>query len=313
MVKSVEKRLFLRDSDGGVTPFDAYALQTRLISAFLAAGLKEESCISEEIVLALEYTLLTASRPEPVFSTAEVDAAVIRTLESTGYPEAAAAFRATGHEQINRIAVSQEALERLFTAHLGCSNERAAKTAGIVCEKLRLLEITAATPHLLMELARHFERDLAEQDSVGSVNIAGTPPQVTMTKADIHALLPENARMLIDAGILRINDMTTLFPSIRFFFFMNKFAVVNQLGKPVTELEIIPLLYAAGNTLEDARSAINNAFPAAGELPCCLTLPDMSVFMNSYAGEHPDPALAEEFAAALCTGFKCKLYNLVSG
>ena len=55
MVQVVEKRIFLRDADGGVVPFDAGELQTRLIGGFLAAGLREESFMSEEIVLALEY------------------------------------------------------------------------------------------------------------------------------------------------------------------------------------------------------------------------------------------------------------------
>ena len=80
MVQTVEKQVYLRDADGGVIPFDAGELQTRLIGCFLAAGQREESFMSEEIVLALEYTLLRSPRREPVFSRSEVDAAVIRLL-----------------------------------------------------------------------------------------------------------------------------------------------------------------------------------------------------------------------------------------
>ena len=87
MVQRVEKQIFLRDADGGIIPFDTGALQTRLIGGFLATGLREESFMSEEIVLALEYTLLNSPRKEPVFSRSEIDAAVIRLLESIGFPE----------------------------------------------------------------------------------------------------------------------------------------------------------------------------------------------------------------------------------
>ena len=108
MVQMSEKQIFLRDADGGKVPFDTGQLQTRLIGSFLAAGLREESFMSEEIVLALEYTLLNSPRTEPVFCRSEVDSAVIRLLESIGFPEVAHIFRRNGHEQAVRMAVVPE-------------------------------------------------------------------------------------------------------------------------------------------------------------------------------------------------------------
>ncbi|MCI5779521.1 MAG: hypothetical protein MR051_06885 [Lentisphaeria bacterium] len=310
MVKSVEKQLFLRDADGGVTPFDAMELQTRLIGAFLATGLREDSSMAEEIVLALEYTLLRSPRPEPVFSNSEVDTAIIRLLENTGFPEAAAAFRRTGSERITRIAVSPAALERLFAAHLGCSAERAARIAGTVADSLARLDIREATPHLLLEFARHYERDLAEREQLTVVPAGHTPPKVTLTREDIYRLLPEAPRQLADAGVLRINGITTLFPSVRFFFFMKNFAILHAMSAPVTELEVIPKLYTAGNALEEARSAILQALEICDPLPCCLAMPDVFDFLESFADSAPDPALAAELAGALTAGLKCELYNL---
>ena len=66
MVQLVDKQIFLRDADGGVVPFDAGKLQTRLIGGFLATGLREDSFMAEEIVLALEYTH-GKSIPKPVY------------------------------------------------------------------------------------------------------------------------------------------------------------------------------------------------------------------------------------------------------
>ncbi|MBE6398916.1 MAG: hypothetical protein E7041_02105 [Lentisphaerae bacterium] len=310
MVQTVEKRIYIRDTDGGVAPFDPNELQTRMIGAFLGAGLREESYISEEIVLALEYTLLTSPRPDGIFTRSEIDTSIVRLLGNTGFPEVANTYRRTASEQVMRLSVSPEVLERLFVTHLGCSAERAAHIAGIVTDNMKTLQIPAASPHLLLELARHHERDLAAQDSLPLPEVRQRSPKVTLSRDEITALLPPAAQQLVAAGVLRINGITTLFPSVRFFFFLTRFAELHRLGNPVTELEIMPLLYDAGNTLETARQAITGALETPEELPCCLALPDISDFQEQRIGCLPDRKLAEELAGALTAGLKCDLYNL---
>ncbi|MBE6356725.1 MAG: hypothetical protein E7058_06390 [Lentisphaerae bacterium] len=310
MVQQVEKQIFVRDADGGILPFDAGGLQTRLIGGFLATGLREESYMSEEIALALEYTLLNSPRLEPVFSQSEIDSAVIRLLESIGFPEVAQVFRRSGSEQLLRITVDIETVRSLLVSHLGCSLARVERAAGLVCEALKKLDISAATPHLVLELARHYERELAEHDFSGEDLALPQTPQQTLSRQEICALLPDAPKELVQAGVLRINGITTLFPSVRFFFFMKEFARYKKLSYPVTELEIEPLLYAAGNALEEARQAINSALRCPGELPCCLSLPDIFDFLESCAGSKPDQHLAGELASALTAGLGCELYHL---
>jgi hypothetical protein len=309
MVQVVEKRIFLRDADGGVVPFDAGELQTRLIGGFLAAGLREESFMSEEIVLALEYTLLNSPRREPVFSRSEIDAAVIRLLESIGFPEVARIFRRNGHEQLLRIATDPVTVAGLLVPHLGCSAERAANVAELVSQAMGKLAFTNASPHLILELARHYERELAENDLLPDAPLYPEVKQ-TLTRQEIYDLLPDAPRELVDAGVLRINGITTLFPSVRFFFFMKEFARVKQVSLPVTELEIEPLLHNAGNALEEARKAISAALRHPGELPCCLSLPDIFDFLESCAGSTADQKLAYELASVLTGALDCELYHL---
>ena len=310
MVKAAEKQIFLRDSDGGVVPFDTGELQTRLIGSFLAAGLREESFMSEEIVLALEYTLLNSPRIEAVFCRSEIDSAVIRLLESIGYPEVAHIFRRNGHEQSVRIATVPETVTDLLISHLGCSLERAAHIAGLTAEAMEKLAIKTASPHLILELARHYERDLAENDFLsGNILLPGIPQQ-TLTRHEIYELLPVAPRQLVDAGVLRINGITTLFPSVRLFFFMKEFVRMNNLSFPVTELEIEPLLYSAGAALEEARLAIKAALRHPEELPCCLALPDIFDFLESCAGSLPEKRLAGELASVLTSALNCELYHL---
>lgn len=310
MVQMVQKQIYLRDSDGGITPFDTGELQTRLIGSFLATGLREESFMSEEIVLALEYTLLKSPRPEAVFSKGEIDTAVIRLLESIGFPEVAHVFRRNGNEQLVRIASDPVTVAGLLVAHLGCSAERAAHISQLVSEALGKLEFSGASPHLILELARHYERNMAENDLLKDDVLLPGIPQQTLTRQDIYKLLEPEAKELVDAGVLRINGITTLFPSVRFFFFMKEFARFKKLSFPVTELEIEPLLHNAGNALEKARLAIRDALRHPEELPCCLSLPDIFDFLESCAGSTPDTRLAAELASVLTGALDCELYHL---
>ena len=267
--------------------------------------------MAEEIVLALEYTLLTTVRPEPVFNQYEIDSAIIRLLEGAGYPEVAATFRRRGSEQVMRISTSADTLQRLFAAHLGCSTERAERVAGIVAENMALLNIPSATAHLLLEFARHYERSLAENDASQLIPAVPDSDGATISREEIYALLPDEPQKLMHAGVLRINGITSLFPGIRFFFFISKFAEMQQWHAPVTELEVIPQLYAAGNALEAARQAVVTASaPGNGILPCCLAIPDMFDFQEKYFSTAADKSLATELAGALTAGLKCELYNL---
>ena len=310
MVQSVEKQIFVRDADNGVVPFNAGELQTRLIGGFLATGLREDSYMSEEIALALEYTLLNSPRPELIFSKSEIDTAVIRLLESIGFPEVAQVFRRNGSETLLRISVDKETVNSLLVSHLGCSLGRVEHITGLVTGALEKLGIASATPHLVLELARHYERDLAEDDFAADNLPLPQSPRQTLSRQEIYALLPAAAKELVEAGVLRINGITTLFPSVRFFFFMKEFAKLRKLSVPVTELEIEPLLYAAGNVLEEARQVIDDALHCPEALPCCLSLPDIFDFLESCAGSSPDQRLAMELASALTDGLNCELYHL---
>lgn len=310
MVQAASKQIYLRDSDNGIVPFDCGELQTRLIGCFLATGLREESYMSEEIVLALEYTLLNSPRKEPVFGRSEIDAAVIRLLESIGFPEVAVVFRRNGHEQLLRIGCDEVTVAGLLSSHLGCSAERCAHIASLVSGSLDKLGISAAAPHLILELSRHYERDLAENDLLPESALLPEIPQHALDRQKIYDIIPEEAKKLVNAGILRINGITTLFPSVRLFFFMKDFVLFNGLSAPVTELEIEPLLYSAGEILESARQAIEAELHYPEELPCCLSLPDMFDFLEKFVCSAADMKLAHEFASVLTGAFGCELYHL---
>lgn len=302
MVQPLSRPIYLRDADGGISPFDPERLQTRLIGAFCRAGLNEESYLSGELVLALEYTLRRAPRPDGIFNCGEVDAAMIHLLESNGLPEVANIFRHSGSEQLLLLETTAAAIGDLLAAHLGCSDSRREKIAAMSAEAMATLKIAAASPHLLLELARHYERTLAENDLLAADNCGENAAAVTLSRQEICQLLSPEVREWVEKDILHFSGVSSLFPGVRFDFFLTRFADFNHWSKPVTELELTPQLYRAGNALENIRNAIAEVMNLA-ELPACsLHIPDMFDFLAKCAGCLPTEKNAADFAAILTSG-----------
>ena len=301
------QQIMLRDKEGGATPFDPAELTARIADAFRNSGQESESYVADDIVTALMYTLKRVPKKELIFNQGEIDSAVIRILESSGFPETARRFRESASEQLLQLATGVENLTEFLTAHLGCSMERLNRIAQICAQALDTLKISSASPHLLIELARHYERELAEEDlrSAGKVSRGNG-----LSKQEILKILPETATELINAGVLETGGISAVFPGIRFRFSMEKFAELKQLGTPVTELELHPELYKAGMALEEARQEIQKKFPGETPLPCLISRPDMIEYLTVKAGCSKADKLAAELAAILCSELKTEVYQL---
>ena len=310
MVKLAEKLIQIQEFDGSRVPFDAVELQTRLIHCFLAAGLRDSSYMAEDIALAVEYTLLNSNRPEPVFGRGELGSAVVRMLEETGIPEGAALFRRDGSERLVTISTRPESVSGLLAKFLACPPERFDRIVRQVCDAARLLHFDAASPHLLLELARHYEQ-LAEEEPPPPEPVE-PPPAPAATQSELYRILPEEAQKLIDDGILRVNGITPIFSRISFFFMMKPFAEKFHLAPPVTELEVEPLLYRMTEILEAAREAIEQHLAVTEPLPLYLAVPDMLDFIVDYErGERlGSEKLGRELAETLAAGFRCEVNRI---
>lgn len=310
MVKLAERAILIQEFDGSRTVFDPVGLQTRLINCFLAAGLRESSYMAEDIALAVEYTLLNSPRPDSVFGRGELGAAVVRMLEETGFPDVAALFRRNGGETTVTIDAEPGPVTDLLHKFLACPPERFQRVVDQVCNATRQLNIRSASPHLLLELARYYER-LAESEQPPA-EVMEAAAAHTVSQSEITALLPPEVRELVDAGVIRVNGISTLFPCIRFFFIMNRFAEKFALTAPVTELEIGPLLYRMSAMLEKARAAIEASLKTPEPLPLYLALPDMLDFIVVYLGGERSRSekLGRELARALAAEFTRDVYKL---
>ena len=311
MIGNVSGELLIQEFDGSRHPFDAQELQTRLIGAFIASGRADESFVAEDIALALEYTLRRASRPEPIFGSGEIAAAVVCLLEEAGFPETAKLFRQSGGgEKVIEISTDPASVGELLSGFLACPPERFDRVAEAVSAAAAKIGIDPAPPKLLLELARYYERTFAE--AAAMLPEFPMPRPLRFSRQEMIAVMPPEAKMLIDEGVLRINAITPLFARIHFFFLLGDFARRRELSNPLTELEAFPLLYRVGRTIGEARRSIQRALPPdTPELPCLLSLPDMFDFLNDYAGcGRGSDAFASEIAGALTAEIGCELYKL---
>ena len=317
MEKFNRRDIRIREADGSSAPFDAGELRTALDATFVSAGRAAESYLAEDIAVAVAYTLEQLPRPEPVVvSRGELDAAVLRAIEDNGFPEVARAFRAGGTvESSVETTDDGETLAALLKRFFrGADEERFAQVLAEVRNAARLLKIDSASPQLWLELARHYDRRIAERRRLAAEEPLPLP--VTLTESALSQLLPRTAKKWVDAGVLKISGVTSLFPSIHFYFMMRAFAAYHHLSGTITELELEPLLYRAGAVLEELRRAIGCAIdPNGADLPCLITVPDIFDFIAEYAGGERlgTESLAAELAGALTSGLPRDHYKLSLG
>ena len=210
-----QPKVMIREFEGDLLPFDGDVLQTRLIGCFLAAGLRESVDLPQDIVLAVEYTLRNAPRNELIFGRGELERAVTRLLEEIGFPEVAKLYRSgSGTENELMVTPDEKTLSEMLRGHLGVTGELFNKVIDKVMEGAGKLEIRRAPAHLFLELARYYERELERTSTQCAVE---RTPEITVTRSEILAMLPPEAKELTDAGILRIDGVTTLFPCVHLF------------------------------------------------------------------------------------------------
>lgn len=279
MVKLTDNPILLINPSGETSVFDPERLQSRIIQSFLAAGVSE-SCLADDISLAVEFSLRKSKRKEKIFTLSEVNNRVVQILKDTGFPETAAIY-------MRRNACSRVTLDPDFNTVRKLLQENMAVSAGLLDEisgkvvaAAQHLNIKSAAPELFVELARHYETEEFAAEDIETVCLDSweRDRHWLVSAKTIEQELPVSARALIDAKVLRLIGVSRMFPSIRIFFMMNEFCRFHGLNGPLTEMVLIPYLFAAGKAVDSCITTTEELTESQGELPVFLTIPDMSSF-----------------------------------
>ncbi len=270
--------IFILEPDGSKEEFRIEELKQRLYGCFLAVGRPDSAHLSADIALAVEVSLRDVARPERIFGRGEIDAAIVRFLENSGFPDVARRYAAGGSMSVITVSTgSRDVLETLLRRHIACSPERFERILDEVMAATKKLDIPEATPMFLLEMARHYERKIADTPLDISVF---EPPQ--FNQSDWVPLLSPSGADLVENGILRVGGMNTIVPSIRFYFLIMDYAKWKNWQPPLTEMMVVPDLIQVGRVIEEVRQVIDRAFGAKESLPCTLAFPDMHSFLRDY-------------------------------
>ncbi|MDD5697216.1 MAG: hypothetical protein PHH77_01250 [Victivallaceae bacterium] len=316
MIKLADTSIMLTDAEGVTSVFDPDRLQSRIIRSFLAAGITE-SCLADDISLAVEFSLRKSKRKEKIFTFSEINNVVVRILKDTGFPEIAAIYERSN--TCSRMTVDPEfnTIRKLFRKHLGINHASLDDICGKVIAAARQLGIKNAAPGLFVELAKHYESADFSDTDIEPVSLAAWEQDnrwLVSTQA-IARELAVSARGLAEAGVIRLIGVSSMFPSIRVFFMINEFCRFHGLGGPLTEMVLMPYLFSAGKAVDNCITTIERlaAEQAAGkDLPIFLTIPDMSSFaVQLLEASWPEAENdCREMIAPLCNSLTRPLFKL---
>ena len=300
---STEYIIYIREQDGSRTMFSAGELRDRL---FLCLG---DSQISDDITLALEYSLLNRQDRgnDLVFDRGEIDAAVVRLLEETGFPDAALDYRSGSDFEDESMPADSEQLTAFLSRHLSCSANRFEAVRDDVLSAARKIGITEASPHLYLELARYFSKRIDEED----IPVLEELPKVHHERLEtLLQELDEPAASLVKKAVVSIECITAIFSCVRFHVSMREFSNFYDVTYPVTELLVWPAAEEVGSALEECRIRLVDG---GEQLPCTLVIHELRQFVRDAFGCSEEQAveqLCKEIGEAFVFSMGKNLFKL---
>lgn len=287
MIESSADNIHILYPDGSSAVFDSSELRLRLARALAEANLEDLS-ITEEIALAVEFTLRNALRESGIntIPAAELDRAVAKSLEDAGFALVSEKFLALSPASTAAGKLSEEDLPHFLIRSLGIGESEAEVLGEKVRVSLLKLGLEKCSPRLALELAREF-RDIAAAELLKKrqMKILRTKKILLPQAADILPHLEESYRELVETGIVKPGNCTALFPSVRVEIFLEKLLerVPEEQKKelPLTELFLAPFLGLCAGCIDRIYEEMVKSTPA-GKLPLVITFSDMGSFAEKY-------------------------------
>ena len=267
--------IYIRGEDGSRTMFSAGELRERL-----SGSLGAET--AEDIALAVEYSLLNRQNrsTELLFDRGELDEAVIRLLEETGFPDAAAEYRSNNDFKGETLEGNYSDILQLLGRHLGCSGNMLEQVTEKVVDASHTIGIEDASPHLYLELARHFAKRMSTSEKQ---SLPSLPEFDRSCLENLPQMLTKQSAGLIEQGVFSVDGLTSIFPCVRFYVNMRNFSSYFDVSSPVTELFVYPAVLCVGSALEECRLKLQktgSTDSAERILPCTLEIRDLRQFVR---------------------------------
>lgn len=282
MIKLADNAIMLILENGEIVAFEPEKLQSAIVRSFIATGIRD-SWLAEDIALAVEFALADNDKKDKVLAVSELNATVVKILEASGYPEAANYYK--HHHTVLEISADcdSETIAKLLKHHLGITGEDNSSLTNKVMLAAERLGIGQASPTLYVELGRYFKTFSTPLPELQPVKITRHNRKAPwlLTQEKLEAALSCQTRNLIEQGIISVNGISSLFPSLRLEMRFIKLAAMLNLEPVITEMILIPHFQPIAAALNDCAF---QAFTLTGQndMPVFVNIPDMSLFAVKY-------------------------------
>ena len=298
MLSITDNFLYVIDAEGRQQLFDVEKLKIALLGAFESAG-NSNGYLAEDIACAVEAAMMESFRCERIFTQSEVDSAVTRILENAGYANVAQIFRRANSHLYIRLDANKNDAAMLITRHLGVQEPLAGNLAEQVVNALQKLNITSASPALYLELARHYEQSFVPVEAPLPASAENAGGKILLSSTEAIKLLPGNMVGLWEKKIIALSNISRLYPNFRLSLNMAKLAEASGMSAPVTELQMAPALYDAGEKTGMYLNILCEHLKL-DNLPLYLVLTELDIFAERYLGTvYPEGRITALDMAAL--------------
>ena len=282
---NTEYIIYIREQDGSRSMFSAGELRDKLLRCL------GDSSTADDITLALEYSLLNRRDrgEELVFDRGEIDAAVVRLLEDTGFPDAAEQYRKGGDFEEESMPPESGSVTAFLSRHLSCTGNKFNAVIDDVISAARKIGIDEASPHLYLDRARYFSKRIGDSD----VPVLSELPKLSAERIPAlpHELEKSSAKLLA-AQVISVECVTAIFSCVRFHINMREFSSYYDVSYPVTELLVYPAAGNVSSALEECRSKLVDGIDSE-KLPCTLVIHELRQFVRDAFDCREEPAVEQ--------------------
>ena len=242
-------------------------LRGEIETSFRLAGIEGRAWLAEDIALAIEASLCSFGR-DCVLSLSEIDSIVEGVLRDAGFIDAAAEYRGLSLSSgRDGILVERDRLASVIAGAGGIvGNAELAELAKRVSKALGALSISHAPLSLILELARfyrfHGESSPVLVGSTGDWR-RGAISWIVSAESVLERV-GENARRLMDIGVLSFPGVSVIFPEIKIGVDIAALARDAGLIPPTAEFVLYPLLEDVGQAVADMADVAWNLMAATG-------------------------------------------------
>ncbi len=323
MIQLSYSSIVVAKGDGTSKVFDPEDIQAKIINSLLATG-AQDIWIAEDLSLAVEHALQDMG-PHKTFTMAEIDSLVVKALREVGFTNAAEHYHRTQHEGLKTVPLTEQRISDIVARFLGVEGALNLDICAKITKTCSWMGLQAASPSLVLELARHFHhQDFNEVSSMVSFPQKPTSDQKTWVVCDVEILsgLTCEARGHLESGIIHVSGISSLFPSVKITLSLCTLATASGIEPPVTELALMPCLETLSCSINDvvdtARKLYHERTGNSPEaLPAYLKMGDPAIFSRDFLNSSwPETAkclaeILESLASMLDT--RINLRNILPG